>query len=156
MLELGDVRYASLFHRDPKSLPTKKPGLPHLEADTTKPQSPDAPPALEKLIANYGDASNTSWLDERFEIWRHESGAAVGWVQQEKFAMITGDPLCDRSQYTEVICAFIKHITVDLRLTPVWMLVSYDVQKTLASELSWRSLSCTEEQRVDADKHNAT
>ncbi|KAM6513772.1 aspartate--tRNA ligase dps1 [Fusarium falciforme] len=156
MLELGDVRYASLFHRDPKSLPTTKPGLPHPEADTTKPQSPDAPPALEKLIANYGDASNTSWLDERFEVWRHASGAAVGWVQQEKFAMITGDPLCDRSQYTEVIRAFIKHITVDLRLTPVWMLISYDVQKILASKLSWRSLSCTEEQRVDADKHNAS
>ncbi|KAM6513989.1 aspartate--tRNA ligase dps1 [Fusarium falciforme] len=60
MLELGDVRYASLFHRDPKSLPTKKPGLPHPEANTTKPQSPNALPALEKLIANYGDTSNTS------------------------------------------------------------------------------------------------
>ncbi|RSM20490.1 hypothetical protein BHE90_003826 [Fusarium euwallaceae] len=154
MLELGDVRYASLFHRDPKSLPTKAPGLPHPEADTTKPHHADSPPPLEKLIANYGDASNTSWLDERFKIWRHETGAAVGWVPQDKFAMITGDPLCDRSQYQEVIRAFVKHITVDLRLTPVWMLVSYEVQKILASELRWRSLSCTEEQRVDADKHN--
>ncbi|KAH7175997.1 hypothetical protein EDB81DRAFT_896862 [Dactylonectria macrodidyma] len=155
MLELGDVRYASLFHRDPKSLPTRAAGLPHPEADTTKPQSHDHPPALEKLIANYGDASSTSWLDDRFQIWRHETGAALGWVQQEKFALITGDPLCDRSQYTEVIHTFVKHITVDLRLTPVWMLVSYEVQKILESELCWRSLSCTEEQRVDADKHNA-
>ncbi|KAL9562871.1 hypothetical protein ACKAV7_013057 [Fusarium commune] len=137
MLELGDVRYASLFHRDPKSLPTKAPGLPHPEADTTKPHPSDDPPALEKFIANYGDASNTSWPDERFQIWRHETGAAVGWVQQEKFDMVTGDPLCDRSQYTEV-------------------LISYDVQKILASELCWRSLSCTEDQRVDADKHNAS
>ncbi|KAJ4193450.1 aspartate--tRNA ligase dps1 [Fusarium falciforme] len=156
MLELGDVRYASLFHRDPKSLPSKAPGLPHPEADTTKPLNGDSPPALEKLIANYGDASNTSWLDDRFKIWRHETGAAVGWVPQDKFAMITGDPLCDRSQYQEVIRAFVKHVTVDLRLTPVWMLVSYEVQKILASELRWRSLSCTEEQRVDADKHNSS
>ncbi|KAH7465243.1 Aspartate--tRNA ligase, cytoplasmic [Fusarium oxysporum f. sp. matthiolae] len=156
MLELGDVRYASLFHRDPKSLPAKFPGLPHPEADTTKPHSPDHPPALEKLIANYGDASNTSWLDDRFQIWRHETGAAVGWVQQGKFAIITGDPLCDRSQYTEVIRAFVEHITFVLRLTPVWILVSYEVQKILASELRWRSLSCTEEQRVHADKHNAS
>ncbi|KAF4963413.1 hypothetical protein FSARC_8585 [Fusarium sarcochroum] len=155
MLELGDVRYASLFHRDPKSLPTKAPGLPHPEADTTKPHHADAPPPVEKLIANYGDASNTSWLDERFQIWRHESGAAIGWVPQEKFAMVTGDPLCDRSQYKEVIHAFIHHITVDKRLTPVWMLVSYEVQKILAAELRWRSLSCTEEQRVDTDKHNS-
>ncbi|KAL3607213.1 aspartate--tRNA ligase dps1 [Fusarium poae] len=155
MLELGDVRYASLFHRDPKSLPTKAPGLPHPEADTTKPHHADSPPPLEKLIANYGDATNTSWLDERFQIWRHETGAAIGWVQSDKFAMITGDPLCDRSQYPQVIRAFINHLTVDLRLTPLWMLVSYEIQKILASELRWRSLTCTEEQRVDADKHNS-
>ncbi|KAF4447134.1 hypothetical protein F53441_9279 [Fusarium austroafricanum] len=155
MLELGDVRYASLFHRDPKSLPTKLPGLPHPEADTTKPHHADTPPPIEKLIANYGDATNTSWLDERFQIWRHSTGAAIGWVQQNKFAMITGDPLCDRSQYSQVIRDFIHHVTVDLRLTPFWMLVSFEVQKILAAELRFRSLSCTEEQRVDADKHNS-
>ncbi|KAH6953316.1 hypothetical protein DER45DRAFT_378716 [Fusarium avenaceum] len=155
MLELGDVRYASLFHRDPKSLPTKAPGLPHPEADTTKPHHADSPPPLEKLIANYGDATNTSWLDDRFQIWRHETGAAVGWVQKDKFAMITGDPLCDRSQYTKVIRDFIHYVTVDKHLTPFWMLVSFEVQKILAAELRWRSLSCTEEQRVDADKHNS-
>jgi nondiscriminating aspartyl-tRNA synthetase len=155
MLELGDVRYASLFHRDPKSLPEVKVGLPHPEADTTKPFHDDALPPVEKLIANYGDASNTSWLDERFQIWRHESGAAIGYVPQEKFCMITGDPLCDQSQYKEVIKSFIKHVTSEMRLTPMWMLVSYDVQKVLATELSWRTLSCTEEQRVDADKHHS-
>lgn len=155
MLELGDVRYASLFHRDPKSLPERPPGLPHPEADTTKPHPAGSLPPVEKLIANYGDASNTSWLDDRFEIWRHPTGAAVGYVKQEKFAMITGDPLCDRSQYKEVVGAFVKFVISDLHLTPMWMLVSYEVQKILASELRWRTLSCTEEQRVDADKHQA-
>ncbi|KAH7136527.1 hypothetical protein EDB81DRAFT_844527 [Dactylonectria macrodidyma] len=154
MLELGDVRYASLFHRDPRSLPTKEPGLPHPEADTTKPHTPDDVPALEKLIANYGDASNTSWLDDRFQIWRHSTGAAIGYVPQDKFAMITGDPLCDQSQYNEVIRAFVKYLVSERRLTPVWLLVSYEVQKILAKELSWRTLSCTEEQRVDADRHH--
>lgn len=151
MLELGDVRYASLFHRDPRSLPAKAPGLLHPEADTTKPH-PEGPPALEKLIANYGDASNTSWLDERFKIWRHSSGAAIGYVPQEKFAMVTGDPLCDQSQYAEVIRDFVKYLVSELRLTPVWMLVSLEVQKILARELKWRTLSCTEEQRVDANR----
>ncbi|KAG7407908.1 hypothetical protein Forpe1208_v012599 [Fusarium oxysporum f. sp. rapae] len=70
--------------------------------------------------------------------------------------MVTGDPPCDRSQYTEVIRAFVHHVTADLQLIPVWVLISYDVQKILASELRWRSLSCTEDQRVDADKHNAS
>jgi ergosteryl-3beta-O-L-aspartate synthase len=156
MLEVGDVRYASLFHRDPKSLPERRPGLPHPEADTTKPHPNDTMPALEKLIANYGDASNTSWLDDRFEIWRHPTGAAVGYVKQEKFAMITGDPLCDKSQYKEICAAFVKFVISELRLVPIWMLVCYDVQRILAQEMSWRTLSCTEEQRVDADKHQST
>ncbi|KAG5955333.1 hypothetical protein E4U13_004088 [Claviceps humidiphila] len=156
MLELGDVRYASLFHRDPKSLPERPPGLPHPEADTTKPLRDGKMPPVEKLIANYGDASNTSWLDERFQIWRHASGAAIGYVKQDKFAMVTGDPLCDASQYKEVCSAFLKAVISEMKLTPVWMLVSYDVQKILAQQMRWRTLSCTEEQRVDADKHHNT
>ncbi|KID90761.1 aspartate-tRNA ligase [Metarhizium guizhouense ARSEF 977] len=155
MLELGDVRYASLFHRDPKSLPERAPGLPHPDADTTKPLRDGAMPPVEKLIANYGDASNTSWLDERFKIWRHPSGAAVGYVKQDKFAMITGDPLCDKTQYKDVCAAFVKFVLSELKLTPVWMLVSYEIQKILAQQMSWRTLSCTEEQRVDATKHHA-
>ncbi|RCI10394.1 hypothetical protein L249_4309 [Ophiocordyceps polyrhachis-furcata BCC 54312] len=153
MLELGDVRYASLFHRDPKSLPERTPGLAHPEADTTKPLADGGMlPPVEKLIANYGDASNTSWLDERFSIWRHPSGAAVGYVKQDKFAMMTGDPLCDASQYKEVCTAFVKFVVSELRLVPVWMLVSFDVQKMLARQMGWRTLSCTEEQRVNTDK----
>ncbi|KAH8172709.1 tRNA synthetases class II (D, K and n) domain-containing protein [Sarocladium implicatum] len=155
MLELGDVRYASLFHRDPKSLPERLPGLPHPDADTTKPHLPNQLPPLEKLIANYGDATNTSWLDERFDIWQHPTGAIVGYVKQDKFAMITGDPLCDRSQFKDVSRAFVNFVTQELRLTPVWMLVSYEVQRFLAHDLAWRTLSCTEEQRVDADKHKS-
>ncbi|TQV96611.1 hypothetical protein V2A60_003003 [Cordyceps javanica] len=151
MLELGDVRYASLFHRDPKSLPERKQtSLPHPDADTTKTLA--EPPSVEKLIANYGDASNTSWLDERFIIWRHSTGAAIGYVRQGKFAMVTGDPLCDASQYRAITTDFIKYATTELHLVPIWMLVSYDVQKILGRDMGWRTLSCTEEQRVNADK----
>ncbi|ORY64965.1 uncharacterized protein BCR38DRAFT_484440 [Pseudomassariella vexata] len=150
LLELGDIRHASLFHRDPKSLPAKAPSLPHPEADTTK-HCHEEPP-VEKLIANYGDASNTSWLDERFQIWRHHSGAAVGYaMQNKKFVMITGDPLCDQSQYEEVIAAFIDYIYSTLERIPVWMLVSDTVQHILGRNHKWRTLSCTEEQRVDPD-----
>ncbi|UKZ73565.1 hypothetical protein TrVFT333_001212 [Trichoderma virens FT-333] len=130
MLELGDVRNASLFYRDPKSLPDRKPGLPHPEADTTKPYA----------------ALHTP---------RHKSGAAIGFVKQEKFAMITGDPLCDKSQYKDVISSYVKYVVTELRLVPMWMLVSYDVQKILAHDLGWRTLSCTEEQRVDTARHQS-
>lgn len=155
-LQLVDVRYATLYHRDPKSLPERSPSLPHPECDTrhAKPVDVEEWP-LEKLIANYGDATNTSWLDERFQIWRHKmTGAAVGYVIKDKrFAMITGDPLCDPSQQEEVVKAFVKFVEHDLKLTPVWMLVSEGVQDVLGGRLGWRTLTCVEEQRVDADKH---
>ncbi|KAK6819658.1 aspartyl-tRNA synthetase [Apiospora arundinis] len=113
----------------------------------------DAPP-IEKLIANYGDASNTSWLDDRFEIWRHPNGAAIGWAQQDRFAMVVGDPLCDQTQYADVTSSFIKYVTQEKKLTPVWMLVSESVQHILAQNQKWRTLSCTEEQRVDSNNHH--
>ncbi|KAI0889785.1 aspartyl-tRNA synthetase [Annulohypoxylon maeteangense] len=155
LLELDDVRNASLFPRDPKSLPARPPSIPHPDADTLIPRKPqDEPPPIEKLIANYGDATNTSWLDDRFEIWRHPTGAAVGFARQAgKFAMIAGDPLCDTRQYHDVILAFVNFVRKDLRLTPVWMLVSEEVQHILDTKLGWRTLSCAEEQRVDADQH---
>ncbi|KAI1441087.1 aspartyl-tRNA synthetase [Annulohypoxylon stygium] len=158
LLQLDDVRNASLFPRDPKSLPARPPMLPHPDADTLAPrgqQNESDQPPIEKLIANYGDATNTSWLDERFEIWRHPSGAAVGFARQaDKFTMIAGNPLCDQRQYCDVITAFVDFVRKDLRLTPVWMLVSEEVQHILGSKLGWRTLSCAEEQRVDADQHH--
>ncbi|KAI0132010.1 hypothetical protein BJ170DRAFT_665262 [Xylariales sp. AK1849] len=154
LLKLGDVRNATLFHRDPRSLPERAPSLPHPEADTTKHWKFAEAPPLEKLIANYGDASNTSWLDERFKIWRHPCGAAVGYATQgNKFAMTIGDPLCDQSQYEDIIGAYVKFVQNELKLTPIWMLVSEEVQDVLARNHKWRTLSCTEEQRVDSDNH---
>ena len=153
LLQLGDIRYATLFHRDPRSLPAKPPALPHPAADTTKTHVGMAHPPIEELIANYGDASNTSWLDERFRIWRHHSGAAVGYVPQGRLAMVIGDPLCDQRQYNEVTTAFVDHCVRTLKLTPIWMLVSVEVEEVLSKQLGWRSLSCTEEQRTDGDNH---
>ncbi|KAL8388318.1 hypothetical protein RB595_009315 [Gaeumannomyces hyphopodioides] len=200
MLELGDVRIASPFHRDTKSLPRRPPGLPHPEASTKRRKSlaqtppslagtrrglssgsslsssstatanssmaspttpsglvgdPDYPP-LEKLIANYGDAANTSWLDERFQLWRHPpTGAAVGYVPQKdgKLVIMAGDPLCDPSQLKEVVCAFLRFVENDLKRRPVWLIVSDEVQRILADEHHWRTLTCIEEQRIGAEVH---
>lgn len=156
-LQLVDVRYATLYHRDPKSMPERNIRLAHPDCDTKHVKLEGAEYPLEKLIANYGDATNTSWLDDRFEIWRHPTtGAAVGYVRKDnKFAMVTGDPLCDPSQSAEIAKAFVKFVEKDLKLTPIWMLVSESVQDVLGRSLGWRTLTCVEEQRVDADKHAA-
>ncbi|WVW85254.1 aspartate-tRNA(Asn) ligase [Kwoniella bestiolae CBS 10118] len=153
-LDLPDIRLSSLFHRDPHSLPAKKPSLPHPEADTTKPRDSEHElPPLEDMIANYGDATNTSWLDDRFDIWRDEStGAAVGYVEQGKFCMITGDPLCADQQKSEITKKFLVFVKDQLKLKPVWMLVSSEFQEVLSEKYGWRSLSCTQEQRSNSDK----
>ncbi|KAI1107926.1 class II aaRS and biotin synthetase [Jackrogersella minutella] len=154
LLKLNDERNASLFPRDPKSLPARPPVLPHPDADTLAPRNPkDEYLPIENLIGNHGDATNTSWLDDRFEIWRHPTGAAEGFVRQAgKFAMIAGDPLCDTRQYREVTTSVVEFVQRDLRRTPVWMLVTEEVQQVLAEKMGWRTLSCAEEQRVNADQ----
>ena len=66
---------------------------------------------LENLIANYGDASNTSWTEDRNRIWRHgETGAAISWVPIHGHAILPGMPLCDESQYTKEASAFSKSL----------------------------------------------
>lgn len=173
LLNLGDIRNASLFPRDPKSLPEKHttPQLPHPEADTIRysymlahgadgdrtsfdptPSQDLVIPPLEKLIANYGDATSTSWLDPRYTLWRHpETGAAIGYAIMNGYAIITGDPLCDPKQHPIVIRAFLRSLRKEQDLRPLWILVSAEVEEILGSKLGWRTLSCVAEERVRVD-----
>ena len=133
LLDLGNIRFASMFPRDPKSLPptTLQFELRHPEASTSPPpwkqpvayatRRPSVPGGkadhepqyqpLKKLIVNYGDASNTSWLDDRYKVWRHApTGAAVGYVPSahDQFAIIVGNLLCASHQYSRVINDFTR------------------------------------------------
>lgn len=161
LLNLGDIRNASLFPRDPKSLQEKhhEPQLPHPEADTIrysykKLQGADdlKMPRIEDLISNYGDATSTSWLDDRYSIWRHEeTGAAVGYAEENGYAIVMGDPLCDPRQSPIVVREFLRFLRKDKLLRPLWILVSPDIEEILGSKLGWRSLSCVAEERVPVD-----
>ena len=160
LLGLGDIRLASLFPRDPKSLTSKRPPtdqLRHPEASTLHPPweadnvhgERDYQP-LEKLIANYGDSSNTSYLEDRTQIWRcYDTGAAIGYVPIEGYAMILGNPLCEKIQYGTIISAFLKWIKKDTKMKPIWLLCGYEVEEVLGSKLAWRTLTCAAEQRKD-------
>jgi len=158
LLNLGDVRNASLFPRDPKSLPERKPvadKLPFPEADTIKyafegEHTHVRLPDLEELIVNYGDATNTSWLDDRYKVWRDtETGAAIGYAEENGYALIMGNPLCDPRQYPTVIASFLRFLKKSEDLRPIWLLVSAQVEEILGSKLGWRTLSTTAEERVD-------
>jgi nondiscriminating aspartyl-tRNA synthetase len=164
-LGLTDIRNASLFPRDPRSLretTMHTDDLRHPEATTLtrkhhhhSTETAEFPPSLEKLIANYGDSSNTSWLDDRFTIWRDaSSGAAVGYSKQQERAIIIGNPLCEVGQYSRVAQEFLKDIKA-LKLKPVWLLVSTDFENVLSHNFNWNTLSCNVESRVKGGESEA-
>ncbi|KAI0165994.1 aspartyl-tRNA synthetase [Xylariaceae sp. FL1272] len=161
LLNLGDVRNASLFPRDPKSLPERKEiaddKVPFPSADTIKyafegDHTHVHLPDLEELISNYGDATNTSWLDDRYKVWRDTAtGAAVGYAEENGYALIMGNPLCDPRQYPGVISSFLRYLRKSQDLRPLWLLVSTEVEEILGSKLGWRTLTSVAEERVDTD-----
>lgn len=169
LLKLGNIRLASLFHRDPKSFPPKPQvvELRHPESSTLEPPwqrenhdirrkatSDSEYQPLEHLIANYGDATSTSWMDDRYQIWRDPfTGAAISYIPRQNHAIIPGDPLCDPSQYDRVISAFLHWLKRETKLKPIWLLVSPPVEDLLGEKLGWRSLSCIAEERVDPDRN---
>ncbi|MCJ1450145.1 hypothetical protein MMC28_000474 [Mycoblastus sanguinarius] len=165
MLQLGNIRFASLFYRDPKSLPPKPPApqLRHMDCSTlhppwdgTAPHDESQMQPLENLIANYGDSTNTSWTDDRYKIWRHrETGAAISYVPVKGFAVLPGDPLCDPSQYTKVASAFLNWLKKQTNYKPLWILVGHEMEEVLGSKFGWKTLTCAAEERVNADKNDA-
>ncbi|KAI1342567.1 aspartyl-tRNA synthetase [Xylariaceae sp. FL0016] len=160
LLNLGDVRNASMFFRDPKSFQVKHDvveKIPFPEADTIRyafegDHSHVHLPDLEELIVNYGDATNTSWLDDQYKVWRDtETGAAVGYAEENGYALIMGNPLCDPRQYSMVIGTFLKFLKKSEDLRPLWLLVSSEVEEILGSKLGWRTLTTVAEERVDVN-----
>lgn len=166
LLSLGDIRHATLFPRDPKSLPARPvmKQLRHPEASTLHPpwEGKDRAAAsiefqpVEKLIANYGDASNTSWLEPRTEIWRDPgTGAAVGFVPHQGYAITVGDPLCHLQQYTKTISGYLRYIKKERNLKPLWLLCGAEAEIVLAEKFDWRTFSVAAEQRLDPSNNPA-
>lgn len=168
ILKIGNIRLASLFYRDPKSFPVKPPSLQlrHPDASTVHPPWSKREPGeevtekdlqpLEDLIANYGDATSTSWTDDRYRIWRDRvTGAAVSFVPTNNFAIIPGDPLCDPGQYDRIVTQFLLWLKRETRYKPIWILCSPDIEDILGEKFGWRSLSCVAEERVDPMSNRA-
>ncbi|KAG0649017.1 Aspartyl-tRNA synthetase [Hyphodiscus hymeniophilus] len=176
-LNLGNIRLASLFPRDPKSLPAIPPklSLRHEDASTTNPpweckeyfEQQDESygledrkkllQPLEKLIANYGDAANTSWLDPRYHVWRHPStGAAQGYIIYNNHLISVGTPLCAKSQIPSVVSAYLQFLKEEhSKLKPLWMIVGSEVEEYLGEKFEWRTISCIAEERANPRDNQA-
>jgi lysylphosphatidylglycerol synthetase-like protein (DUF2156 family) len=107
-------------------------------------------PSLEDMIASYGDSTNTSWIDPRYTVWRHDkTGAAIGYVLAEhRYVVIWGQPLCNPEDLARVIHAFLQHCDKE-KLKPIWCCVDQRTEEFLTKHYRWRGLSCIAEARVD-------
>lgn len=194
VLKLGDVRWASLFPRDPKSFPHHDDlaGASMAAAACLVLHGPESktcqalgvtgqmPPlenvsqpvcvtillfgadSLSKLIAAYGDATNTSWLDPFWTVWRDpKTGAAVGYVQENKFAITFGNPLCDPKHMSRVVRSYLHYVQDEKNLKPIWACVDRMCEHVLARELGWSAVSAVAEERfnpteVEPEKNDKT
>ena len=183
MLKLGDVRWASLIPRDPRSFPQKDRPLsqttmvaaqnlllhgPEATTFTASNRSIDGElPLLEnvrsllnpnlqsidrltlQLIAKYGDATNTSWIDPAWTVWRDaKTGAAVGYIPQNGFAVTFGNPLCEPKQIPAVVRAYLNFLSHE-KLKPVWCCVDAETEKVLANDFGWSALTAVAEERIN-------
>ncbi|TBU26483.1 aspartyl-tRNA synthetase, cytoplasmic [Dichomitus squalens] len=162
-LKLGNIRWASLFPRDPRSFVVRNHDpqeaaaiaansliLHGPESSTFQPgkRHGELPP-LENLIAKYGDATNTSWVDPSWTIWRDKAtGAAVGYIPQNGFAVIFGNPLCEVDQIPRVAKAFLAFLQEE-HLKPVWCCVDKQTEKYLAEDLGWGAVIAVAEERIN-------
>lgn len=170
ILKLGNIRLASLFYRDPKSFPPKPPlqQLRHPESSTLEPpwqrekksrlaDSESELQPLEHLIANYGDATSTSFLDGRFKIWRDmATGAAVAYVfGSGNYVIIPGDPLCDASQYYRIVSQFLQWVRQEAKLKPIWIICGPEIEAILGDKFGWRTFSPIADEHVDPSRNQA-
>ncbi|KAH9945653.1 aspartyl-tRNA synthetase cytoplasmic [Amylocystis lapponica] len=163
-LKLGNIRWANLFPRDPKSFSRNGQDLQEasMSAATSTilhgPESatiqqghakPGELPPLENLIAKYGDATNTSWIDPAWTVWRDPgTGAAVGYIPHGNFAVAFGNPLCEVQQIPGVAKGYLAYLH-SKGFKPVWCCVSAETERHLAHSLGWSALIAVAEERLN-------
>lgn len=103
-----------------------------------------------QLIAKYGDATNTSWVDDAWHVWRHgPTGGAVGYMPENSYAVTFGNPLCAPEQLPQLTKAYLKYVKRELHLKPVWCCVGSEVAQYFADELKWSVVMAVAEERLN-------
>ena len=110
-------------------------------------------PKLEDLIAKYGDSSNTTWVEEKFSVWRHPpTGAAIGYAySNDDYCIIWGNPLCESEQYNEVVDTFLHWLEKQGK-KPIWSCCNREIERILTQEKEWRAVMCVQEDALDPTK----
>ena len=124
-----------------------------ISSTNSSPSNLTSMPSLEDLIVMYGDSSNTTWVEDRFQVWRHgPTGAALGFaLSKEHYSIVWGNPLCEPSQYPEVVNAFLEHCDKQ-GWKPIWACANERLEKYLAQRRGWHAVMCVQDDRLDPTK----
>lgn len=128
--------------------PTSPPS-PTLPAINIHPSKSDLPP----LLATYGDASSTSWLEDRYTIWRHQDSTQErpliqGFIPAGRYRVAWGTPLCKEEDYKIVAEGFYRDC-VKHHKKMIWCCIDEKLQHILGEEgidgHTWSTLTCIKE-----------
>lgn len=72
----------------------------------------------------------------------------MGYIPQDGFAVIFGNPLCATDQIPRVVKAFLAHIHQE-NLKPVWCCVDKATEQYLAEDLGWGAVIAVAEERIN-------
>ena len=72
----------------------------------------------------------------------------MGYIPQDGFAVVFGNPLCAVEQIPRVVKAFLAHVH-DVGLKPVWCCVDRATERYLAEELGWGAVVAVAEERIN-------
>lgn len=107
---------------------------------------------LVELIAQFGDSSSTTWIEEKFCVWRHPpTHAAIGFAQSSGYAIIWGSPLCHKEDYPVVVHAFLQWCKQQ-KLKPIWSCANSELEQHLVKDLDWRAVLCVQDDILNPSK----
>lgn len=109
---------------------------------------------LPPLIAFYGSASATTWLEDRYKIWRGEGTTSddpkvQGYLKYNHHVFAWGDPLClETKEARKVVAEEMATWAKRQHLHLVWACVTEEFAEVLAEGVNgvgWSTLSCIQE-----------
>ncbi|KAI5116810.1 hypothetical protein M0805_007091 [Coniferiporia weirii] len=131
----------------------------HPQANSASSNANNQPPSLGELIVKYGDSSNTTWVEDKFSIWRHlPTGAAIGYAlsngdSDRTFCIIWGSPLCEHAQISDVVNSFLAWLENEGH-SPIWACVGGEVERVLAEDRGWHAVMCIQDDALDPTRAN--
>lgn len=109
---------------------------------------------LPWLISQFGDASSSNWLEEKYGVWRGEGSTeelpkVQGYLKHHKWVFAWGAPLAEPTHEKRKAAAeeFVGWAKSE-KLKVVWCCVDSEFEKVLAEGVNgvgWSTLSCLKE-----------